>query len=66
MRGQELNEVIMSSYQICTVFRIKLVKIFQELTESEPKADPKRQRERWTGDNSVIFAEQNKLDTQRC
>ena len=28
--------------------QIKLVKILQELAESEPKACPKHQRERWT------------------
>lgn len=33
-------------------FEIKLVKIPQELTESEPKAYPKHQRERWTNTSS--------------
>ena len=28
--------------------QIKVVKILQELAESEPKADPKHQRKRWT------------------
>ena len=33
--------------RLCAM-EIKLVKILQELTESEPKAYPKHQRERWT------------------
>ena len=32
--------------------QIKLVKILQELIESEPKAYPKHQRERWTNTSS--------------
>ena len=35
-------------FELSAFDQIKLVKILQELTESEPKAYPKHQRDRWT------------------
>ena len=37
-----------SEYYTKAINRIKLVEILQELAESEPKACPKHQIERWT------------------